>query len=320
MTDFARKFISTKKGKVLTAIGAFILLVVTCSVVSQPEMTKEEMLQGLREQSEREAKHPDSPVAHCFNQYPEGAQRTECVNAYWDSLWMHPNLADAQMAFKECNNKLNQRNPETAAYPDNRGITRAVMIGGWDDDMPSKEEVDKKVDEQIRGWNQFNPGLNCRLSGDNSSSQTVEAEQTESTEIASCPTPTEAVYLDAVAVEVRVIGIAMLEAEQLLNQLSVNPALYENSAWRSAYTTNFKRAQSSAKVLLAIEAPETAFQIDSVLKSTAHYVDGTARESLIALEADSAQDFERSLGIAESYALDAAEGMFALKLAKDNFC
>ena len=74
------------------------------------------------------------------------------------------------------------------------------------------------------------------------------------------------------------------------------------------------------KSCLAIEAPETAFQIDSVVKSTAHYVDSTARESLIALEADSAQDFEFSLGFVESYALDAAEGMFTLQRAADNFC
>ena len=142
---------------------------------------------------------------------------------------MHPNLADAQRAFQECNNKLNQRNPETAAYPDNRGITRAVMIGGWDDGMPSKEEVNRKVNEQIRGWNEFNPGLNCRLAGDNSSLVTEEAEETtsseglsESTEVASCPKQAEAVYLEAIAAEVRVISIAMLEAEQLLNQLAVN--------------------------------------------------------------------------------------------------
>ena len=140
------------------------------------------------------------------------------------------------------------------------------------------------------------------------------------TKVASCPTPEEAIYLDAVGNELLTIGISMLELEDLLNQLASNPSLYYEDEWRRAYVVNLEEAQASAKVLSRLEAPSTASQIDSVVKSTASYVDSTARESLRILEFKDIEDWARNTGIAESYAIDAAEGMLAIRLAADNFC
>ena len=163
MIKRVRKYFTSRQGKILAAVCIGIRSVIAIVVALQPEKTKEELRLELNELREAEARGPNSPVAHCFNQYPQGLQRTECVDAYWDSLWMHPNLAEAQTAFMECNEKLNQRYPDSAVHPTRKSITSTILTGGWDADLPTREEANDKVNEDIRGWNEFNPGLNCRL-------------------------------------------------------------------------------------------------------------------------------------------------------------
>ena len=154
-----RPIIITRR-RIIAVLSPIAIIVVVLSVALADGSPDNE---SIGERALREAAHPDSPVSHCFTQLEEGPERNSCVDAYWDSLWMHPNLAAAQIAFGDCNDRLNLRYPDNAAQPTRKGITSGILKGGWRDPLPSKEEANQSVNEDIRGWNEANPGLDCQL-------------------------------------------------------------------------------------------------------------------------------------------------------------
>ena len=143
---------------VVLAVGLFLLIQADNLISNE---SRESAQQSLQEALYERMKHPESPVSHCF---PNGTPDRMCVRAWWDSVWMHPNLKAGQLAWGSCREKINRLDPEWFTDPWNKiEITQYVNSRGWPDGMSSKAEANENANELIRHWNDTTPGLNCGL-------------------------------------------------------------------------------------------------------------------------------------------------------------
>ncbi len=136
----------------------------------------------------------------------------------------------------------------------------------------------------------------------------------------SCPTVSEAIYLDALSDELFASSITSLELQALFNQLGVDLSIYYGRSWKRDVEINAREAIATANAILDLQAPSSAAAFESLVMPFAQTTKRMWRSVLDGLDNPNLGSF---IGILESIMPDmlyAAELMDEVEKLADNFC